>query len=162
MNEKIIADNKERWLTNLPKHDIIITRDSNFFLCENESYTNCTQENIIKKLLVQFQLVVIFDFYVDEHVFGFVIQDDEYIMKVIIQDYITKKALSISIKNDDVFINDVTFKSIMRVFDNQISDACLDFMQLSLMKILNCKMREFFKMKQLEKKSKEKRKSLYN
>jgi hypothetical protein len=162
MNEQIIEANKERWLTNLPKHDIIVTREGNFFLCEGETYTTCTQKNIVSKFLEQFQLVVIFDFYVDGHVFGFVIQDDEYIMKIIIQDYITKKALVVTVKNDDVFTNEVAFRAIMGVFDNQISDACLDFIQLSIMKIVNCKMREFFKMKQLEKESKEKRKSLYN
>jgi hypothetical protein len=78
------------------------------------------------------------------------------------QDYISKKAMSITIKNDDVFKNSITFKTILSVLDNQISDACLDFIQLSLMKIFNCKMREFFKMKRLEKTTKEKRKSLYD
>lgn len=161
MND-IIANNSERWLTQLPKHDIIITREGNFFFCDNETYSECTQERIVNRLLDTFQLVIIFDFYVDGHVFGFVIQDEEYESKLIMQDYISKKAMSITIKNDDVFINSKTFKTILSILDEKISDACSDFIQLSLIKIFNCKMREFFKMKRLEKMTKEKRKSLYD
>ena len=161
MND-IITNNSERWLTQLPKHDIIVTREGDFFFCDDEKYSECTQEKIVNRLLDKFQLIIIFDFYVDGCVFGFVIQDEEYLTKIIIQEYISKKAMSITIKNDDVFTNSKTFKTIISILDEKISDACLDFIQLSLIKILNCKMREFFKMKQLEKTTKEKRKNLYD
>ena len=161
MND-IITNNSERWLTQLPKHDIIITREGDFFFCDGKTYSDCTQEKIVNKLLDTFQLVIIFDFYVDGCVFGFVIQDEEYESKLIMQEYISQKAMSITVKNDDVFINSKTFKTILSILDEKISDACSDFIQLSLIKIFNCKMREFFKMKQLEKTTKEKRKSLYD
>ena len=104
-------------------------------------------------MLIKFQLIIIFDFYVDGCVFGFVIQDEEYLTKIIIQEYISQKAMSITIKNDDVFTNSKTFKTIISILDEKISDACLDFIQLSLIKILNCKMREFFNLKKRRKKN---------